>query len=202
MSAKEARKLGQRNQAENRSLLNKGKASEEQEDLARTLQIVSQDEFRPATTSETAVFPNLLEAKPDFRDILGLGKMETPQDRFLVVGGLDGFTKVMKEHSICGASPILMNHFMELIADTEAAELQLIKLASDMGVILDIAFFNKLIKRRGFRRDYKMGLDTISLMAQHHLEPDILTYGALAICCRSLKESVDLIKDMRDMEIT
>lgn len=85
-------------------------------------------------------------------------------------------------------------------------------------VPIDIDFCNMLIKKRAFRLDYQNGRvsvtlllyffeipcdlvisvqATLELIQSLFLNPDIVTFGVLALCCRTQQEAYQLIGDMK-----
>ena len=94
--------------------------------------------------------PNLLMAKPNFKNVVSLGALRTAEDRFQLIGGVDGFFQLTHSRGVqCNARMVTL--MLDLIENSEEAELKLLDKAKEMKVTLDISFFNKLITRRAFR---------------------------------------------------
>ncbi|TRY68306.1 hypothetical protein TCAL_07477 [Tigriopus californicus] len=141
--------------------------------------------------------PNVLHQKPNLNGVIGLGSLLTPQNRFLILGGLDGFFAHLKSQKI-KPDIITFTLVLNLIPDNVQAEADLLQKIGHFDVKPDIDFFNQLIKRRAMRKDYAHGKDTLQLVNKFGLSIDIMTYGNLALCCDSRVSALDLLRDMEE----
>lgn len=97
--------------------------------------------------------PNLLSRVLNMEQVTALQEVHTLQDKFAVVGGLDGFLKEMQAYSV---KPDIktFTQILPLLDDTTEAEDNLLKTMKSLAVRADIDFYNMLIKKRCLRSDY------------------------------------------------
>nr|CAD7577958.1 unnamed protein product [Timema californicum] len=142
--------------------------------------------------------PNLLGHYPCLgSNLLPLAEVNTPENRLLLLGGPSGFLQAMKEMWV---DPDIktFTQLLHLIPPTLAAEKSLLEALSRLGVDVDIDFFNMLIKKRSMRGDYKNGRQVLQLIREAKLYPDIVTFGVLALGCRTKEEAQALLRDMKE----
>lgn len=168
----------------------------ENEVLENGLQVVEKSQL---VTQRPPELPNVLHKRPNFNGIVGLGDLSTPENRFLILGGIDGFFQHLQENKI-KPDIVTFSLALKVIPDNEEAENELLKKMEECGVEPDIDFFNQLIKRRAFRKDYSSGKATLQLINKYGLSLDIMTFGNLALCCDSRFSALELLKDMKENE--
>ncbi|XP_075164015.1 pentatricopeptide repeat-containing protein 1, mitochondrial [Haematobia irritans] len=144
--------------------------------------------------------PNLLAAQPHLGSMVSLAEVTKPHERFLLLGGLQGFLEQMKSYHI---TPDIETFTMmlEVIPPTNSAEKQLLTYIRKIGLKADIDFFNVLIKKRAMRFDYEGGKEVLSMIRTAGLHPDIVTYGVLALGCATVESSRELLQQMRQNDI-
>nr|CAD7205643.1 unnamed protein product [Timema douglasi] len=167
-------------------------------------------EDAPATTSIGSVVADeesssLVETRPNLlghypclgSNLLPLAEVNTPENRLLLLGGPSGLLQVMKEMWV---DPDIktFTQLLHLIPPTLAAEKSLVEALTRSGVVVDIDFFNMLIKKRSMRGDYKNGRQVLQLIRAAKLYPDIVTFGVLALGCRTKEEAQALLRDMKE----
>nr|CAD7267150.1 unnamed protein product [Timema shepardi] len=167
-------------------------------------------EYAPVTTSIGSVVADeesssLVETRPNLlghypclgSNLLPLAEVNTPENRLLLLGGPSGFLQAMKEMWV---DPDIktFTQLLHLVPPTLAAEKSLVEALSRSGVDVDIDFFNMLIKKRSMRGDYKNGRQVLQLIREAKLYPDIVTFGVLALGCRTKEEARALLRDMKE----
>ncbi|XP_065210063.1 pentatricopeptide repeat-containing protein 1, mitochondrial [Planococcus citri] len=140
--------------------------------------------------------PNLLAPVPHLGSIIELKEVNTSTDRLLLLGG---FRNILREMELRDVKPDIKTFtiLLDMIPSTIVAEEALIKEMKRLGVDMDIDFCNMLIKKRAYRRDHDNGRAVLELIQANFLNPDIVTFGVLALCCRTAAEAKLLIHDMK-----
>ncbi|XP_055531510.1 pentatricopeptide repeat-containing protein 1, mitochondrial [Wyeomyia smithii] len=141
--------------------------------------------------------PNLLSRKPHLGSLIALAEIRKPEERFLLLGGLQGF---LQEMELAKVQPDIktMTELLEVIPPTIVAEKQILSTVRRYGIRCDIDFFNILIKKRSMRFDYDAAREVLTMIKTARLEPDIVTYGVLALGCRVPEEARALLREMSD----
>ncbi|XP_053687641.1 pentatricopeptide repeat-containing protein 1, mitochondrial [Sabethes cyaneus] len=141
--------------------------------------------------------PNLLSRKPHLGSLIALGEIRKPEDRLILLGGPQGF---LHEMELAKVQPDIktMTELLEVIPPTNVAEKQILSTVRRYGIRCDIDFFNILIKKRSMRFDYDSAREVLTMIKTARLEPDIVTYGVLALGCRNQEEAQSLLREMSD----
>lgn len=109
---------------------------------------------REPTTKEVCdQLPNLLSKLPHLGSIVRLSLVNTPAERFMLLGGLSLFITEMEQAKV-RPNVKTFSQLMDNIPSTRDAEHELIQKMRYMRVRADIDFFNLLMKRRILRKDY------------------------------------------------
>ena len=92
----------------------------------------------------------------------------------------------------------------------------LVEYAEKLGINIDIDFINLLIKRRNMRKDsfgvkvyflscyiithfkFRLKQEAINLIQKKKLHPNIMTFGVLAVGCRSIQQAKLFFADMEN----
>ena len=168
----------------------------DQEDTSSTVDIVERKRTEIQVQERASKEPpNLLAKRPNFANVVSLGTLSTPQDRFALLGGVDGFFKQMKHYKI-RPNVKMVSHVLHLIDETEEAEERLMDKMRSFDVELDTGFINQLMKRRASRKDYDLGRRTLDLANKHGVGLDLFTFGILSLCCRTRQHIVQLFEAM------
>lgn len=164
--------------------------------LITTPEQPQQSTLQVTTDATTLEIPNLLLPQPHLGSLISISEITCPNDRFLLLGGLTGFLDLMKQY---GVTPSIetFTTMLEVIPPTNAAEKQLISFIRKIGLKSDIDFFNILIKKRSMRFDYEGAKEVLSMIRTAGLNPDIVTYGVLALGCCTAVESRELLQQMQ-----
>ncbi|EDW76723.1 uncharacterized protein Dwil_GK19803 [Drosophila willistoni] len=160
----------------------------------------SQIELIPSSDDNHLELPNLLLPQPHLGSLVSLADVIKPHERFLLLGGLTGFLEHMKQLEI---TPDIecFTLMLEVIPPTNAAEKQLLGFVRKIGLKADIDFFNILIKKRSMRFDYASAREVLTMIRTAGLKPDIITYGVLALGCRTQEEARELLQEMQAADI-
>ncbi|XP_053674536.1 pentatricopeptide repeat-containing protein 1, mitochondrial [Anopheles nili] len=144
--------------------------------------------------------PDLLSAKPHLGSLVKLGEVRKPEDRLLLLGGS---SNVFAEMAKCGVEPDIrtVTEMLDVIPPTYTAEKHLLTTIKQLKLRCDIDFFNILIKKRSMRFDYEGAKDVLYMIEAANLEPDIVTYGVLALGCQTQEEARSLLKMMQDANV-
>lgn len=97
--------------------------------------------------------PNLLSKLPHLGSIVRLSFVNTPEERFQLLGGLSAFIDEMEGAKV-RPNVKTFSQLLDVIGSTRDAEHELIQKMRYMRVRADIDFFNLLMKRRILRKDY------------------------------------------------
>uniref|UniRef100_A0A1I8MYB1 PROP1-like PPR domain-containing protein n=1 Tax=Musca domestica TaxID=7370 RepID=A0A1I8MYB1_MUSDO len=152
------------------------------------------------TQATSLELPNLLAPQPHLGSMVSLAEVQKPHERFLLLGGLQGFLELMKSYHITPDIETFTT-MLEVIPPTNTAEKQLLTYIRKIGLKADIDFFNILIKKRAMRFDYEGGKEVLSMIRTAGLYPDIVTYGVLALGCTTVESSRELLQKMQQNNI-
>merc|ERR1711874_730406 len=76
---------------------------------------------------------------------------------------------------------------------------ELLEAMEKAGAKPDVSFCNQLIILRQKRHDLSAARRTLSWMTELELRPDIMTFGALALCCRDERHVFTFIRNFRGL---
>ncbi|XP_046753547.1 pentatricopeptide repeat-containing protein 1, mitochondrial [Diprion similis] len=144
---------------------------------------------------ETKLTPESAIAKTN--DPLPLTNIQSSssQMNLLLMGGIGNFISQMENDKV-KADIKTITYLMELVPGSELAEKSVINYAKSVGVELDVDFYNLLIKKKSFRFDYQNALKVLSMMEQDNLQPNIMTWGVLALTCTTPAQVRELFEGM------
>ncbi|XP_050072855.1 pentatricopeptide repeat-containing protein 1, mitochondrial [Anopheles maculipalpis] len=144
--------------------------------------------------------PDLLSANPHLGSLVKLGEVRKAEDRLLLLGGT---SNVLGEMKRCNVEPDIrtMTELLDVIPPTYAAEKHLLTTIKQLKLGCDIDFFNILIKKRSMRFDYEGAREVLYMIEAANLEPDIVTYGVLALGCTTQEEARSLLKMMEQADV-
>ncbi|XP_055384113.1 pentatricopeptide repeat-containing protein 1, mitochondrial [Condylostylus longicornis] len=145
--------------------------------------------------------PNLLCSNPHLGNLIKINEIRKPEDRLLLIGGFSGFLREMKFNKV---TPNIETFTMllEVIPSTNSAEKTLISTIKKDGLKADIDFFNTLIKKRCLRFDYDGAKEVLNMIKSVKLKPDIFTYGILSLSCKTKEEARELLKNMKQRDMS
>ncbi|KAM3966300.1 pentatricopeptide repeat-containing protein 1, mitochondrial [Aphomia sociella] len=166
----------------------------------------------PVTVDRTV--PNLLSKVLQMGKVLALQEVKTPQDKFAVVGGTEDFLNEMKEANVKPDIKIF-TQMLPLIEESRDAEIKLLDSMKNLDIKPDIDFYNMLIKKRCLRSDYDGAFDVNNMIEEENkfrrkryplkkklrLKPNIMTYGVLAMACKTKESAEKLLNEMKLAQI-
>ncbi|XP_055325071.1 pentatricopeptide repeat-containing protein 1, mitochondrial-like [Sitodiplosis mosellana] len=141
-----------------------------------------------ASKSVCDQMPNLLTKLPHLGSVVKLSMVQTPEDRLMLLGGVKGIIDEFEETKV-RPNVKTFSQLLYTIPSTREAEHDLIQQMRYMRVRADIDLFNLLIKRRILRNDYDGAKQVLNMIAKVNLIPDIVTYGVLAIGCKTREQA-------------
>ncbi|XP_022244513.1 pentatricopeptide repeat-containing protein 1, mitochondrial-like isoform X2 [Limulus polyphemus] len=146
---------------------------------------------------EKSETPNLLlsSGNGDNQQVIGLRNVEKPEDRLALIGGLDGFLQLMIASK---AKPDIRTFslLLETLPSTTESEVALLQWIDKLQLSPDTDFFNLLIKKRNYRKDFFGAKEVLSLIRKYGLYPDIVTFGVLALGCKTKNLGLQLLEEM------
>lgn len=150
---------------------------------------------------ELQITPNLLAPRPYLGNLIQIKEVKKAEDRLLLLGGFVGFLELMDK---CYVHPTLKTFtaLIEVMPNTKSAETKLLKNVRAAKIKCDIDFFNIIIKKRALRQDYDGAREVIDdMIMRARLEPNIVTYGVLALSCQSREQAFCLVNEMNEKGI-
>ncbi|XP_037302134.1 LOW QUALITY PROTEIN: pentatricopeptide repeat-containing protein 1, mitochondrial-like [Manduca sexta] len=158
--------------------------------------------------------PNLLSKTLKMDQVLNLQEVHTLQEKFAIVGGQEDF---LEEMNACFVKPDIktLTQMLPLLEETVEAENKLLETMKKLEINADIDFYNMLIKKRCLRSDYEAAFDVKEIIKKEakyresryrlnkkkRLHVNIMTYGVLAMACKTRSKSEALINEMREEQI-
>lgn len=145
------------------------------------------------------------------------------QNRLILFGGIEKLLNRMESDNV---TPDIKTTtlLLELLPPTIQAETYFLKYIEKLNIKVDITFYNILIKKRSIRNAYKEAkvscycieelvmqsagyLNIVTLIhilmqevlceiQRHHLMPNVITFGVLALGCTQLKDGMELLEQM------
>nr|XP_033341071.1 pentatricopeptide repeat-containing protein 1, mitochondrial [Megalopta genalis]XP_033341072.1 pentatricopeptide repeat-containing protein 1, mitochondrial [Megalopta genalis] len=116
-------------------------------------------------------------------------------NKLILFGGAEKLLERMKDDNVTPNTKTL-TILMELLPNSLEAENQFLKYINKYDMEVDISFFNMLIKKRCFRKQYMAAKDILNEVQRCNLEPNIMTFGVLALACPKLEHGIELLEQM------
>ncbi|XP_033366964.1 pentatricopeptide repeat-containing protein 1, mitochondrial [Bombus vosnesenskii] len=117
------------------------------------------------------------------------------KNRLLLFGGIDKLLKRMKNDNVQPNTKTI-TLMLDLLPPTIESENSFFRYIVKNKLKVDITSFNMLIKRRCLRKKYEAAKEVLNNIQFHHLIPNIVTFGVLAIGCRMHKDGRELLEQM------
>lgn len=179
---------------------------------------------------ETDQLPNLVSKTPHLGSLVQMDNIGTMGDRLFLLGGCDAVMAEFERHKV-RPNVKTFTQLLDMIPASQTAEFELIEKMRYMRVRTDTDFFNMLMKRRVERKDFdgakvsKYPLkcillrffllfssfhlsilcinfqNVLQLMRKVNLDPDIATYGILAMLCRDYEQMKDYLNMLQEKNI-
>ncbi|KAL8565087.1 hypothetical protein ACOMHN_005290 [Nucella lapillus] len=127
--------------------------------------------------------------------IISLGDLSTRENRLLLLGGVEGMLSRMSKDR---ATPdvITFTQLLSVAMPTMEAERQLLATMKAMKVKPDTDLVNTLIHKRCMRADFAAARAAKEMMVEHGLTANQMTYGVLALTCKTQADAEQLLQDM------
>ncbi|CAH4028802.1 unnamed protein product [Pieris brassicae] len=173
-----------------------------------TLRFVTQN--TPSITNQSV--PNLLSQTLQLEQVYGLQEVNTVQDKFAIVGGQDDFLEQMAFYSVKPDIKIF-TQMLEVIENNIEAENKVLCTIKSMKLLPDIEFYNMLIKKRCLRLHYDNAFAVKEIIEKeskrrnrlpnkkHRLKVNIMTYGILAMACKTKEDGEKLLNEMKEKQL-
>lgn len=123
-------------------------------------------------------------------------KEDMPESRLQVIGGVNAVLSQLEDDGLV-PDVRTFSVLLELLPSSQSEEEVVLAALDRHKVEPDTTLYNMLIKRRNMRGDYDSALKALSLMQSKSLVPDILTFGVLALGCRSRFKARQFLVDMK-----
>ncbi|CAG9818539.1 unnamed protein product [Phaedon cochleariae] len=181
---------------QNMKLLESGETDPPNEEI-NNIQISDSAPTNPDASIDIMSRPNLMAPVPHLGNIVSLSEVTKPVDRLLLVGGCNGFLENMDQNG-CKPDIKTFTQLLDCIPSTLAAESDLMNAMKKMKVKPDVDFYNMLIKKRSMRFDYDNAKLVLNLLTENGYRPDLITYGVLALGCKTKEECLELVEEMKE----
>ncbi|XP_069124742.1 pentatricopeptide repeat-containing protein 1, mitochondrial-like [Argopecten irradians] len=146
-------------------------------------------------SSTVAKFPDLLEPKENFSEVVSLGDMTDIEDRLMLMGGVSGFLRRMAVDNIKPDITVL-TWLVEMMRGKEDEEIILAAL-EDGHTKADSTFLNALIRKKS-KESYDEAKAVLKLFSKYNVVPNKQTYGSLLFCTRAPKDCMEILHSMEN----
>ncbi|XP_068100972.1 pentatricopeptide repeat-containing protein 1, mitochondrial isoform X2 [Hyperolius riggenbachi] len=148
----------------------------------------------PELLSPACSIPNLLDLHLNADSIVSLGDVNTPYEKFALIGNLEGILQKMKEDHVC---PTIKTFTLlaELMKPDSQTDATLLALMNSFKIKPDLTFFNTLILKRS-EVSLKSAMELLPVLAQRGIAPDMYTFCNLAKACHNKEDGLQLLQDM------
>lgn len=139
--------------------------------------------------------PNLLAETPQLGNIVLINEITKAEDRLLLLGGAQNFLEDMQRRE-CTPDIKTFTQLLDCLPSTSFAESELLSSMKKYGTKPDLDFYNMLIKKRSMRFDYVGAKDVLNMIYNDKFQPDLITYGILALGCKNKEEAENFLEHM------
>ncbi|XP_071814731.1 pentatricopeptide repeat-containing protein 1, mitochondrial-like isoform X2 [Apostichopus japonicus] len=139
--------------------------------------------------------PNLLDTHADLKHVDSLANIQTAPDRLSLVGNMEG---VMNQMTKCKVKPNVktLSLLLDVVPMTTEEENKIMAIINELGVSVDVDFYNMVIHRRTKRGDLVQAKEILPMIHQSGLHPNLRTFANLAIECTKMDDGLQLLKDL------
>ncbi|XP_005092873.1 pentatricopeptide repeat-containing protein 1, mitochondrial [Aplysia californica] len=153
----------------------------------------------------SSVFSTLLSQEVCLKDmekslVAGMPKdlrdLNKPEARLALLGGVP---ELLSQMDRLGSDPDVktFTQLLSCLPNTESAEVYLLLQMESRGVRPDVDLLNDVMMRRNMRHEKESVKAVLPIMSKLRLSPNMRTYAALALSCRTEEQAVQLMEDMR-----
>ncbi|KAG1658617.1 Pentatricopeptide repeat-containing protein 1, mitochondrial [Nymphon striatum] len=156
---------------------------------------------KPTTVDEATIIPDILSPDPASSNIISLVNMDKRENRLALFGGLPGILSQMVSNKV-KPDVKTFTQLLDVIPMTKSSEEQLLDAIDEHEVDPDVDLCNMIIKRRALRFHDLDALEVLDItMKKYGISPNIMTYGVLALICRTHKKTSSFLKSIDDSGI-
>ncbi len=145
--------------------------------------------------------PNLLNPRArNLENVVSLKDTNLPSERFALIGGLPGILSHMKRDKLKPDSTTfaLIAH---VLPQSIEAETDLFHAMGTYNIKPTLEIFNVVIRRQAQRRDLQAAKKSVQHMSQQGIQPNIATFGNLALACYTQTDGQALLEDMMELSV-
>ena len=180
--------------------------------LASLIEVGEFEKLKNSLTSETKPICQLMLQVSNFNilttkkidnpmellPLLNISSLNEPHNRLALVGGLNGIFNLIEKYNVKLTPPLFLE-LLQCLPPQLESEQRLLNYIRKRNFIPEASFFNELIKRRAFRMaDESEIKQALNDMKSFQLQPDIITFGVLALSCRKSSKMKQFLKDMHN----
>ncbi|XP_013390496.1 pentatricopeptide repeat-containing protein 1, mitochondrial-like [Lingula anatina] len=147
----------------------------------------------PSQVQETHV-PNLLKVNT-LDQVVSIGPIATASDRLALIGGTAGILEILAMHQI-QPDVRFFTQLLDSVEQNKDAEVEVLAQMDKTGVVGDVGFYSRLIRRRNMRQDYEDAKEVLVLMSEKGIFPNMNTFGCLAMGCTNRHLANQLLETM------
>ncbi|XP_068205939.1 pentatricopeptide repeat-containing protein 1, mitochondrial [Palaemon carinicauda] len=167
---------------------------------ASQVEVISKNEYLKGTeayssSNSVATLPNLLGRKLTVGSVIGLSSLDKAEDRLALVGGPAGlFAQMLKDKVVPDLKTV--TQLLDSLPSNSEVEESFLESMKNIGLTPDTQFFNMLIRKRCYRGDNVGAKDVLVLIQEQGLLPDLITFGCLALSCKTLDSATEFLQSM------
>ncbi|XP_069501673.1 pentatricopeptide repeat-containing protein 1, mitochondrial isoform X2 [Ambystoma mexicanum] len=158
--------------------------------------VINEDGLPDKYSQNVQKLPNLLDLKVSCANGVSLGIVATASDRLALIGSTEGFLNKMEADNV---TPDIKT--FTLLAEVANPESQLVSTLTTLmdknKVKADVTFFNTLVRKRSKLGDLEGAKELLPILVNRGIVPNLQTFCNLAIACRSMKDGLQLLTDLK-----
>ncbi|XP_053326653.1 pentatricopeptide repeat-containing protein 1, mitochondrial [Spea bombifrons] len=139
--------------------------------------------------------PNLLNPNVDTSMVVSLGNIISPSDRLALIGDMEGVLKMMQEDNVIPTVKTF-TQLAEVLRPDSQLESTLLNIMDSLNIHADVTFFNTLVKKKSKMLSLQSAKESLSILHQRGIAPNIQTFCNLAIACHKREDGLQLLEDM------
>ncbi|ESO10019.1 hypothetical protein HELRODRAFT_109396 [Helobdella robusta] len=127
-------------------------------------------------------------------------KLVSASDRLALLGGVQGMLSHFKKDG-CQPNIKTFAFFLDMIPSSKESDDELLRCMQENSLKPDLSFCNALIRKKNLRGEFKDAKNVLNLMTTYDLQPDLKTFGCLAMGCSSETRGKKLLESMMDLKM-